>query len=195
MQYMGIGMKRTLLAGALLSLSVFVTPSLVPHAQGTSSRPADLVNNDKVIYSLPDVGSITPENPLFVLKQLRDNLLLAIPQSTPDKIKLLIQMGDKYTVYADKLSHLSKSQRSLQMFNTAMSYQSEIIDMFQKEYAGADTETRKALDNLRNIAIQSNIKQAETIRALLDAVPPSEQPHLVKLLDENIQLRKELQSI
>ncbi len=186
---------RTCVTATVVVITVCLLVAPPTHAQETSSRPADLVDNERVIYSLPDVGGITPENPLFVLKQVRDNLLLAMPQDSIDKAKLLIQMNDKYTVYADKLAHLSKLKRSTQMFETAMSYQAHVTDILKDELPDATDAERDTLGQIRNVAIQSNIKQAEMIRTLFDVVPASEQPALVQLLDKNIQLRKKLQSL
>lgn len=186
---------RTICIGALLSLALALRPDTSVLAQQTSSQPADLVSNERVIYTLPDVGSITPDNPLFILKQMRDSLLLTIPQDKVDKIKLLIQMNDKYTVYADKLAHLSKPERSVNMFQMAMSYQSQTIEILKEIYSQEGTSVPEQVIDLRNIAVQSNIKQAETIRSLIDLVPASEQQVLLILLDKNIQLRKKLQSI
>lgn len=165
------------------------------YAQSTSSRPADLVNNEKVIYTLPDIGSIAPDNPLFFLKQIRDGVLLALPQDTDARIKTLIQLSDKYTVYAEKLARLSKSQRAAQSFHTAMSYQSTMIDLLKEEFKKPNQKEDQSLIELRNTAIQSNIKQAEMIRMLIDDVSASEQPVYAQLLEKNMQLRKKLQAI
>lgn len=178
------------------TICIFCTSFLLlssVYAQGASSRPADLVNNEKVIYELPDVGSISPENPLFIFKRVRDELLLALPQDTITRARLLVQLSDKYNVYADKLAHLSKIQRSTQMFETAIGYLSTTSDLLKEERKKTNTESSKALTDLHYIALQSNIKQAEILRSLIDDVPTSEQPALVELLEKNMQLRKKLQ--
>lgn len=170
---------------------------LPPHisAQSISSRPADLANNEKVIYRLPEMGSITPDNPLFVLKQIRDGVMLALPKDTEDRIQMLIQMNDKYTVYAEKLAHLSKTQRSVQTFESAMRYQSMAIELLKDALKDPTADHKELFVDLRHIATQSNIKQAETIRQLIDDISASEQSSFIELLDKNMQLRKRLQQI
>ncbi|MBP6994015.1 hypothetical protein KBB12_02130 [Candidatus Woesebacteria bacterium] len=164
-------------------------------AQNVSSRPADLADNEKVIYELPDIGSITPDNPLFVFKQLRDGVLLALSQNTVSRVRTLIQLSDKYTVYAEKFARLSKTERSVQTFQTAMSYQSTMIEILEDKQESPNSQDEVELRELQHIARQSNIKQAETIRLLMDDISTSEQPAFVLLLDKNIQLRKRLQTI
>ena len=192
---MGMGSTKAIFAALICVLCASLLFSFPVSAQGTSSSPADLADNEKVIYALPDIGSISPENPLFIFKRVRDGILLALPQDTETKTRLLIQMSDKYTVYADKLAHLSKTQRSLEMFQTTLGYQSTIIELFREESKKPDTHTNKAMDDLRYTALQSNIKQAETLRSLIDDIPTSEQSAFVELLEKNMQLRKKLQGI
>jgi hypothetical protein len=192
---MDMGSSRKFL-GLIISAFCAIVFFLPPiFAQDVSTRPADLVNNEKVIYTLPDVGSISPDNPLFFLKQIRDGVVLALPQDPLDRIRTLIQFGDKYTVYAEKLAHLSKTQRSVETFQTAMNYQSTMIDLLKEESRKPNRKEDQTYGELRNIAHQSNIKQAEMIRLLIDDVSISEQPAFVQLLEKNMQLRKKLQGI
>jgi len=192
---MDMGSPRNFFGFVICAFCASLIFSPLLFAQGVSSRPADLVNNEKVIYELPDTGSITPDNPLFIFKQIRDGVKLALPQDSHVRMKTLIQFGDKYTVYAEKLAHLSKSQRSIQTFQTAMTYQSTMIDILKEESKKSDKEGDKECTEIRNTAIQSNIKQAEMIRLLIDDLSASEQPAYVQLLDKNMQLRKQLQGI
>jgi len=190
-------MGTTKIVSSLFFCIICATVVFSPYhyAQSTSTRPADLVNNEKVIYTLPEIGSITPDNPLFFLKQIRDGVLLALPQDTHARLKTLIQLSDKYTVYAEKLARLSKSQRAAQSFQTAMGYQTNMIDILKEELKKSNEKEDHSLIELRNTAIQSNIKQAETIRQLIDDVSASEQPVYAQLLEKNMQLRKKLQGI
>lgn len=176
-----------------ISASLVFLPTI--SAQNVSSRPADLADNAKVIYDLPDIGSITPDNPLFILKQLRDGVVLALPQDMVSRIRTLIQFNDKYTVYAEKFAHLSKTERSIKTFETAMEYQSSMIELLENEQKSPNTQHKEELNELQHVARQSNIKQAEIIRLLIDDVSTSEQPAFVQLLDKNMQLRKKLQAL
>ena len=193
--HMDMGSPRNFFGFVFCALCASLIFSPLIFAQGVSSRPADLVNNEKVIYELPDTGSITPENPLFIFKQIRDGVMLALPQDSHARMRTLIQLGDKYTVYAEKLAHLSKTQRSIHTFQTAMTYQSTMIDILKEESKKQNQEGDAECTELRYIATQSNIKQAEMIRLLIDDLSASEQPAYVQLLDKNMQLRKKLQGI
>lgn len=191
---MAMGSKLRLFFTFLFTACTVVFTSTSIQAQSISSPPADLLGNEKVIYILPEVGSILPDSPLFVLKQLRDDVLLVIPQDTLSKMRLLIQLGDKYTVYADKMAHSSKSKLSASLFDTALDYQNEVVNLLSG-MAKSPQKDEKALSDYKNIATQSSIKQAETIRLLLGEVPSSEQSLFIQLLDRNILLRKKLQAI
>jgi len=160
-----------------------------------STRPADLANNDQTEYSLPDIGTINPDNPLFAFKQLRDDILLLLPQGKLDKIKHLIQLNDKYTVYADSSIRLSKSQQSIRLFESAQKFQSFTIDELYLASKEDKLNKTKEYTDLKLTALQSNIKQAVMIRDLVDELPVSEQSTFIQLLDKNISLRKKLQQI
>jgi len=193
--HMGIGTIRFVFLASITALLLLLLGTSSVVAQKTSSRPADLVNNDKVIYSLPDVGNVTPDHPLFVLKQIRDSFVLALPQDPISRAKTLIQMSDKYTVYGSRLVSLSRINRAVSSFELSLDHQASLEKTLTEEAARTSQQEPEIVSHLREPAIQSNIKQAEILRTLMDGVPSTEQPTFMDLLDKNMQLRKRLQTI
>lgn len=173
--------------------ALFLSYPFLVKADTVSTSPADLVSNDKVVYILPEAGFIFPDNPLFIIKQIRDEIVLLLPQDSEARVRLMIQMSDKYTVYADKMERTSKPQQAVKMFTQSFQLQNQIVQTLE---AIRDDRTREVLSQeLKELAIQSNIKQAEIIRMLIDDVASAEQSMLVEHLNENMIIRKKLQSL
>lgn len=186
--------KQCVLFTLLIALCISFSFPVGVNAQSFSSPTADLVGNERAVYSLPDVGSILPDNPLFVFKQLRDDVTLALPQDKFVKLKHLIQLGDRYTVYADKMVRTSKLKRAISLFESSLKFQNEALGILQ-DLSDDTQKNENAISDLKGVFMQSNIKQAEIIRTLIGEVSSSEQSTFIQLLDKNVILRKKLQEI
>ncbi len=176
------------------SLKIVLVSALISACMAQSSVSAvdhtfqDLANNEKAVYTLPEPGSILPNNPLFQIKRLRDEATLAVTFG-PERVKLLIALSDRYTVYGVMMAQQNKPQVAFQMFAQALRHQEALIDILSKSNKGS----KKTMSSeMCALSMQSNIKHAEVMRELLSELSATDQPALAMTLDTNMSHRKAL---
>ncbi len=149
-----------------------------------------LADNQKTVYELPETGSILPNNPLFHIKRLRDEASLVFSQGQ-DKSKFLVTLSDRYTAYGQKMARMNKPESSFELFRQSIEYQENLVSLLKKQHkAGVIPNSG---EDICYKAVQSNIKQAEVMRSILDDLSTSDQTVLAKILEKNIEIRKLLE--
>ena len=85
---------------------------LVGSVYGAS--PKDLIKDGTVVYELPYAG-ITPENPLYFLKQLRDQVKEFLTRDYIQKAEFLLLSSDKRAHIAIILAENGKTRQSVEV--------------------------------------------------------------------------------
>lgn len=165
-----------------ISLAVFLSgPSF--------ASKHDITNNEKTIYEMPDTGRILPNNPLFILKQLREDIELFL-STGGEKALFLVQLSDRYTSYGAKMIKLNKPEAAFQSFEESLSHQKELVNIMVEN---KKKNNNKTVEEVCFRSVQSNIKQAEILRASLLDISDSDQPAVASLLEKNLEARGKLE--
>jgi hypothetical protein len=173
---------------SLLIFAFILLPSCTM-AVDKSVNP-EIAVNDKTVYELPDGGTILPNNPLFQLKKIRDDVFLLF-MTGQIRAKNLIALSDRYTVYAQKMITANRPQTAFELFENSVDYQRELVKHFKNHEARTDATTG---EDMCYKAIQSNIKQSEVIKSILSDVSPTDQNVLAQILEMNLEVRKMLEN-
>jgi len=102
------GMKKVLivLCGIFLIGSVY------------GASPKDLIKDGTIVYELPYAG-ITPENPLYFFKQLRDQIKEFLTRDYIQKAEFLLLSSDKRAHIALILAQKGKTRQSVEVLADA----------------------------------------------------------------------------
>ena len=77
---------KALILGLLVT--ALFSASQIHAATPQSTTAAQLVQDEKVIYTLPPAGQVIPGHPLFMIKQIRDSIEDLITRDPLQKAKL-----------------------------------------------------------------------------------------------------------
>ena len=181
-----------------LLVTALFSASQIHAATPQSTTAAQLVQDEKVIYTLPPAGQVIPGHPLFMIKQIRDGIEDLITRDPLQKAKLKLRNADRYIVYSQVLTEHNMPMRAVESIRTAISYQedalAEIIVLFSQQ-KDVDEDKKSESKQLRFVIVQSNIKQSEIIRELLNKLPDGEQEVLLGLLEKSLTIRKQLETL
>jgi hypothetical protein len=181
-----------------LLVTALFSVSQIHAATPQSTTAAELIQDEKVIYTLPSAGQIIPGHPLFMIKQIRDGIEDLITRDPLQKAKLKLRNADRYIVYSQVLTEHNMPMRAVESIRTAISYQedalAEIIVLFSQQ-KDVDEDKKSESKQLRFVIVQSNIKQSEIIRELLNKLPDGEQEVLLGLLEKSLTIRKQLETL
>ncbi len=166
---------------AIAIVAIFSVPSFASNH--------DITNNEKTVYEMPDTGRVLPNNPLFIFKQIREEIELLLATGE-EKARLLVQLSDRYTSYGAKMVKLNKPQVAFQSFEESISYQNEFVKLIAENQKQEDLKTD---EEICFRSIQSNIKQAEILRASITDISDSDQPAIASLLEKNLDTRAKIE--
>lgn len=181
-----------------LLVTALFSASKIHAATPQSTTAAQLVQDEKVIYTLPPAGQVIPGHPLFMIKQIRDGIEDLITRDPLQKAKLKLRNADRYIVYSQVLTEHNMPMRAVESIRTAISYQEDAlaeINILFAQQKDADEDKKAESKQLRFVIVQSNIKQSEIIRDLLNKLPDGEQEALLSLLEKSLTIRKQLETL
>ncbi len=181
-----------------LLVTALFSASQTHAATPQSTTAAQLVQDEKVIYTLPPAGQVIPGHPLFMIKQIRDGIEDLITRDPLQKAKLKLRNADRYIVYSQVLTEHNMPMRAVESIRTAISYQEDAlaeINILFAQQKDVDEDKKSESRQLRFVLVQSNIKQSEIIRDLLNKLPDGEQETLLALLEKSVGIRKQLETL
>lgn len=181
-----------------MAVSLVFSPAISHAATSTSTTAAELVQDEKVIYTLPEVGQVIPTHPLFIVKQIRDGIENILTRDPVQKIKLKLRQADLHIVYAQTLASQNKPSAAMQAVEDAVGQDQDVAKILSelKTQDGTEDEeaVKKEIRDIRFNLVQSNIKHAEVLRSLLTTLPKGEQDILLNSLEKLSSTRKDLAS-
>ena len=170
------------------------------HAVGnTSTTAAELVQDEKVIYTLPEAGQVIPTHPLFIIKQIRDSIADVLTRDPVQKIKLKLRQADLHIVYSQTLASQNKPSAAMQAVEEAIRQDQDaseiLLDLKPQSISDDEEVAKKEMKDIRFNLVQSNIKHAEVLRNLLTTLPRGEQESVFSLLEKLTSIRKDLNAL
>ncbi|MEI7653216.1 MAG: DUF5667 domain-containing protein [bacterium] len=182
-----------------VAFSLLILPGISRAGNSTSTTAAELVQDEKVIYTLPEAGQVIPTHPLFIIKQIRDSIENVLTRDPVQKIKLKLRQADLHIVYAQTLASQNKPSAAIQAVEDAIDQDqdaSKILAEMKPQSISEDEEAAKNdMKDIRFNLVQSNIKHAEVLRSLLTTLPKGEQESVLSSLEKLTSIRKDLNAL
>jgi hypothetical protein len=183
----------------IVVFSLLILP-VSSHAVGnTSTTAAELVQDEKVIYTLPEAGQVIPTHPLFIIKQIRDSIADVLTRDPVQKIKLKLRQADLHIVYSQTLASQNKPSAAMQAVEEAIRQDQDaskiLLDLKPQSISDDEEVAKKEMKDIRFNLVQSNIKHAEVLRNLLTTLPKGEQESVFSLLEKLTSIRKDLNAL
>ena len=172
------GMKKVLivLCGLCLIGSVY------------GASPKDLIKSGTVVYELPYAG-MTPENPLYSFKQLRDQITEFLTRDAIKKAEFLLVSSDKRVHIAIILAQKGKTRQSVEVLADAEEKAMQIPELLRESKKQGTAPSERFVYTLK----LSNSKHREIIQELAKMLPQGQDEQVLSaLIDLNQRIATEL---
>ncbi len=155
------------------------------------ATPKDLINNGTVVYDLPYAG-ITPENPLYFLKQFRDQITEFFTRDYIQKAEFLLLTSDKRAHIAIILAEKGKTRQSVEVLADAEDRALRIPPLLRESKKQGTTASERFIYTLK----LSNAKHKEIIQELAKMLPQGQDEQILSaLIDLNQRVATELEHL
>jgi len=159
---------------------------LVGNIYGAS--PTDLIKDGSVVYELPYAG-ITPENPLYFFKQLRDQITEFLTRDSIKKAEFLLVSSDKRAHIAIILAGKGKTRQSVEVLADAEEKSMRIPNLLKESKKQGASPSERFIYTLK----LSNSKHKEIIQELAKMLPQGQDEQVLSaLIDLNQRIATEL---
>lgn len=148
------------------------------------------IDKKNVIYELPYPG-ILPDHPLYFLKIIRDRVNDFFVRDHLKKAKLYLNYSDKRAAMALSLNKKGKYQISISTFSKGEKYFEKIIDIIKQS---KEKNLSMPSDFIELLKL-SNSKHHELINEIMKSSPQGLQKDINQLLELNLRIKKELETI
>jgi len=172
-----------------IALTFFFGLLLIGNVYGAS--PKDLIKNGTVIYELPYAG-ITPENPLYIFKQLRDQIKEFLTRDNIQKAEFLLVSSDKRAHIAIILAEKGKTRQSVEVLADAEEKSIRIPALLRESKKQGTAPSERFIYTLK----LSNSKHREIIQELAKMLPQGQDEQVLSaLIDLNQRIATELEQL
>ncbi len=162
---------------------------LIGTVQGAS--PKDLIKDGTVVYELPYAG-ITPENPLYFFKQLRDQINEFLIRDLIKKAEFLLVSSDKRAHIALILAQKGKTRQSVEVLADAEEKAMKIPALLKESKKQGTAPSERFIYTLK----LSNSKHREIIQELAKMLPQGQDEQVLSaLIDLNQRIATELEQL
>jgi hypothetical protein len=145
---------------------------------------------EKVSYTLPYPG-ILPDNPLYFIKGIRDQLLQIKTRDNIKKSELYLLLSDKRVAMSIELAKKGKDKLAITTFSKAEKYFSYIPDLIiTSKKQGVSPQS----DFLNTLKLSSD-KHRETAETLMKELPQGSSESINQILKLNSDTRKRLEKL
>jgi len=153
-----------------------------------SATPKDLIKNSTVIYELPYAG-ITPENPLYIFKQLRDQIKEFLTRDYIQKAEFLLLSSDKRAHIAILLAEKGKTRQSVEVLADAEERALRIPPLLKSSKKQGTSANEQFIYTLK----LSNAKHKEIIQEIAKMLPQGQDEQILNaLIDLNQRVADDL---
>jgi hypothetical protein len=161
-----------ILSVSILESSAIVYPS-VGHVAGKNSPKSEV---SEINYQLPVAGTVLPDNPLWMIKALRDKIWYLISPSPLRKAELALLFSDKRLVSAQTLLTEGKPDIAISTLTKGEKY----LEISADEEKIARSQNYDTSEFLTKLATAS-LKHRELIEDLLPMVPEQGKPEVIEI--------------
>lgn len=155
------------------------------------ATPQDLIKDGTVVYELPYAG-ITPENPLYFLKQLRDQIKEFLTRDYIKKAEFLLISSDKRAHIAIILAQKGKTRQSVEVLADAEEKAMRIPQLLRESKKQGSAPNESFVYTLK----LSNSKHKEIIQELAKMLPQGQDEQVLSaLIDLNQRIATELEQL
>jgi hypothetical protein len=156
-----------------------------------AASPTDLIKNSSVVYELPYPGT-TPESPLYIFKQIRDELIEFFTRDYIKKAEFLLVSSDKRAHIALILASNGKTRQSVDTMADAEERALRIPPILEESKKQGTAASEQFIYTLK----LSNTKHKEVIQELAKLLPQGQEENILSsLLDLNLRVARELQKL
>lgn len=180
-------MKRKLAVFCSIILFLLVVPISVyvlTYAQSPELAPS------KVVYQLPYPG-ILPDHPLYILKQIRDKLLIFLTRDLSKKSELLLLISDKKIAMSLQLAKKGKEKLAIQTVEGAEEDFIQLIKVIKE----AKKQGNSLNEGFMMKVSLSNEKHREVIQSLIGSLSRGVEESLSRVLKTNQQIRRKINKL
>ena len=155
------------------------------------ASPKDLIKNGTVVYELPYAG-MTPENPLYFFKQLRDQVTEFLTRDSIKKAEFLLVSSDKRVHIAIILAQKGKTRQSVEVLADAEEKAMQIPELLRESKKQGTAPSERFVYTLK----LSNSKHREVIQELAKMLPQGQDEQVLSaLIDLNQRIATELERL
>ncbi len=155
------------------------------------ASPKDLIKAGTVVYELPYAG-ITPENPLYFFKQLRDQINEFLIRDLVKKADFLLISSDKRAHIAIILAQKGKTRQSVEVLADAEEKAMKIPALLKESKKQGTESSERFIYTLK----LSNSKHKEIIQELAKMLPQGQDEQVLSaLIDLNQRIATELEQL
>lgn len=169
-----------------VTLFIFLIPFLTYVIDYT---PVNAVQ-ETVIYTLPYPG-ILPDNPLYIFKAIRDQLIIFGTRDNVKKAQLYLLLSDKRIGMAISLSKKGKEKQAIEVAGKAEKYFFNIPQLLidaKKQGSGSSSEFIQTLK-------LSNAKHREILDSFLKDLPQGLNNAINEVIKINEQVKKSIDKL
>jgi hypothetical protein len=174
--------------GLSISLIVFFTLLISPaYGQTITISPSE----EDTLYELPHPG-ILPDNPFYVVKNIRDTLIRWSAQDLHEKAEIQLLQSDKYMGMALELAKKGKHKLTVETLIEGEKKFLEVPVMLEEMMKNGEKPRKQFLQE----AIESNTRHREAIEEVMFNLPQGDDAgSFRKALQLNDEAQKMLKSI
>lgn len=181
-------MKMGLVVQYSMKKAVLVLCGLFLIGAVQAATPKDLIKDGTVIYELPYAG-ITPENPLYFFKQLRDQIREFLTRDYIQKAEFLLVSSDKRAHIAIILAEKGKTRQSVEVLADAEERALRISPLLSSSKKQGISANEQFIYTLK----LSNTKHREIIQEIAKMLPQGQDEEILNaLIDLNQRVADEL---
>jgi len=156
-----------------------------------SAQPSELLSTGSVIYELPYPGT-TPESPLYIFKQIRDQFIEFFTRDNIKKAEYLLLASDKRAHMALILARKGKTRTAVETLADAEERSLRIPAILLKSQEQGVEASEDFIYRLK----LSNAKHKEVIQELAKLLPQGQEEQVLNaILDLNQRVTKELDQL
>jgi len=174
----------------LILLILIILPTTTYFVMESSGNSIISPSKEKIVYDLPYPG-ILPDHPLYFLKIIRDRVNEFLIRDDFKKAQTYLVYSDKRVSMALALAKKGKNQAAISSFSKGEKYFEKIPALLKK----SKNQGNQAPSSFLEVLKLANAKHQEIIGELIKTMPEGFQDQLNQLLELNLKIKKELETL
>ncbi len=149
-----------------------------------------VLSDKKVIYELPYVGML-PDNPLYIVKQIRDKIIEFTIRDYQKKADYYLLLADKQIGIAIQMNKKGKTKQAITYLKNGETLMEKIYSLLTNSKKQGVAFHESFIYRLK----QSNVKHREVIESFMKDLPSGNEQIIKEIADINEEIRKKLEKM